>query len=464
MKQFKFAYILFTLALVSLSCEEKLDQIQPQQSLSDVEALSDLTGLTAAMNGAYDGLQNVSHYGRNFQVNAEVEANLVYLSINNSNRFVQEYTYQWAADLGTQTGIWNAIYATILRANNIINNADNIDAATADKNQLKGEALCVRALCHFDLVRSFAKAYTQSNPTTDLGVPIILEAKIDEPARNTIAQVYDQIIADLTTAKGLMTDKSIYRFSPNAAEALLARVYLYKGDYAKAEASATSVIGVSKYSLTSDIVKAFAAPGSSEEIFTLKFTAAENRGADNLGQIYNPQGYGDIRVSNDLISLYEDADQRKAFIYKHTNGQFYQNKYAAQDAIPGLHSPKILRLAEMYLIRAEARARQNKFADAIADLNAIRAKRGASALSGIADANVLKTVWDERKRELSFEGHTKFDLSRNGLDMVRSQCNTGIELDAPCTVPISSHLRVYPIPQREMDVNQNMVQNPGYAK
>lgn len=460
MKIYKLLYIL-ALALVVFSCQKELE-LEPKQSLSTNEALSDINGMTAALYGAYDGLQNLSHYGRNYVVDAEVEANLVYLSINNSNRFVQEYTYSWTPDIGTQTGIWNAVYNTILRANNIINNIDDVEGEAAVKNQIKGEALAIRALCHFDLVRAFAKQYTQSNPGTDLGVPVVLEGGINEPARNTIEQVYAQVIADLNAAKPLLGDEGVYRFSPSAVDALLARVQLYKGDNAAAEAAATAVINSGKYALADDIVAAFAATGSSEEIWTLRFAAAETRGSDNLGQIYNPQGYGDIRVSNDLISQYEAGDDRLGFIYVHTDGQNYQSKTFAQDGVPGLHSPKVLRIAEMYLNRAEARAKQNKFADAIADLNAIRAKRNASQLSGIADADVLSTVLAERQRELAFEGHTKFDYWRNGLTMERKQCNTGLELNAPCSIAPTDPRAVYPIPQREIDVNQNMVQNPGY--
>lgn len=460
MKKIKFLFILL-IGLGFSACEDKLE-LEPAQSLSTTEALSDLASLQTALYGAYDGMQTVNYYGRNYLVIPEITGDQVYLSINNSNRFVLEYTYQFVPSSQTHGGYWNTAYTVILRVNNIINLIDDAEGDAAKKNQIKGEALAIRALAHFDLVRVFAKQYTNSNPATDLGVPVILESKIDEPARNTIEEVYAQVIKDLSDAKALIGDAGTYRFSKNAVEALLARVYLYKGDWAKAEASATAIISSGKYSLATDILKAFEAPGSSEEIFTLKYLAAESFGSDNLGQIYNPAGYGDIRVASDLIDLYEPADQRLGFIYKHTTGQNHQRKFFVQDGIPGMHSPKLLRLAELYLIRAEARAKQNKFADAVADLNAIREKRGASVLSGIADANVLQAVYDERNRELAFEGHTAFDLWRTGRDMVRNQCNTGVELSAPCEIKASSPFTVFPIPQRELDVNQNMVQNPGY--
>lgn len=439
------------------ACADELE-LSPAQALSTDEALADLDGMQTALFGAYDGMQRVGYYGRNFLVIPEIEANLVYLTIANSNRFVSEYTYQWTPSNGNITGIWNLGYNTILRANNVINNIDEIEGEAGRKSQIKGEALAIRALVHFDLVRFFAKQYTNGSPSSDLGVPIVLLSEIAEPTRNTVEEVYNQIIIDLNEARSLLGNESIFRFSPDAVDALLARVHLYKGDYAAAEAAASSIISSGRYALSSDVVSMFSAPGSSEEIFTLSFEAAENNGSDNLGGIYNPDTYGDIRVATDLLDLYEDGDTRLAFIYLNTNNEFYTSKFLSQDGVAGLHSPKILRLAEMYLIRAEARLQSGNATGALADLNTLRATRNASALTSVN----LATVIAERQRELAFEGHTLFDYWRNGLTMNRQQCTTGLEVSSPCSVDASSTLAVHPIPQREMDVNQNMVQNPGY--
>jgi hypothetical protein len=111
------------------------------------------------------------------------------------------------------------------------------------------------------------------------------------------------------------------------------------------------------------------------------------------------------------------------------------------------------------LIRAEARLRSNDGSGALDDLNAIRVKRGVAALQNIAG---IETILDERRRELAFEGHTLFDYIRTNTDIERSQCNSGLEVSAPCNISASSNIVIHPIPQREMDVNQNMQQNPGY--
>ncbi len=452
-------YILSISLFVLGSCGEGFLDLTPAQSLSTGEALETIEGFETALFGAYDDLQTVAYYGRNMFVLPEIEADLVYLTISNSNRFVANYTYNWIPTDGTFTGLWNRAYRTILRVNNIINNIDGVEGDDATKNQLKGEALAIRALAHFDLVRWFAKQPTAGNPGSDLGVPIVLESIIDEPSRNTVSEVYTQIVSDLNAAKGLMSSTDMFRFNANAVDAFLARVHLYNGDYSAAESAASAVIGSGSYALADNYATMFAAPGSSEEIFTLRVIPPdEDNGSDNLGGIYNPQIYGDIRVASDLIGKYEEGDTRANLIYMFDNGEFYTSKFFEQDGVNGLHSPKIFRLGELYLIRAEARMQTGNSSGALDDVNAIREKRGASPLGSVDMAEIL----DERARELAFEGHRLFDMVRTGTTIVREQCNTGIELTNPCTLEATSFLTVHPIPQREMDVNQNMVQNDGY--
>jgi hypothetical protein len=197
-------YILALGLMVIASCSDFLE-LTPAQSLSTNEALEDLDGFETALFGAYDNLQSVGYYGREMVVMPEIEADLVYLTIQNSNRFINNYIYNFIPTNGDYTDLWNQAYRTILRVNNIINNIDAIEGDAAVKNQIKGEALAIRALAHFDLVRWFAKQPTNGNAGSDLGVPIILESIIDEPARNTVSEVYSQVVSDLNAAKGLMT-------------------------------------------------------------------------------------------------------------------------------------------------------------------------------------------------------------------------------------------------------------------
>ena len=447
------------LGMMFTACTDDLE-LNPAQDLSTGEAIGDLDGLQTALNGAYDGMQRVGYYGREYLVIPEAEGNLTYLTISNSNRFVATYQYQWTTTDGDITDFWNIAYNTILRANNVINSVDNVDGDATIKSNVKGQAMAIRALCHFDLVRFFAKQYTNGTPGSDLGVPIITESGINEPVRNTVEEVYSFVVTELTAARALLDQANgTYRFTPNAIDALLARVNLYKGDYSKAASLAGGLVGNSAYSLATDVVAMFAGPGSSEEIFTLNVATSENNGSDNLGGIYNPITYGDLRVTTDLMDLYEPDDVRTQLIYE-DGGEFYHSKFLAQEGTPGLYSPKILRLSEMYLIQAEASARGGDNTTAKNALNTLRTSRGASALPDGTDW--VAATLAERQRELAYEGHTIFDYWRTGRTMVRQQCNTGLETSSPCSVEASSHLAVHPIPQREIDVNQNMVQNSGY--
>lgn len=448
------------------ACTDTLE-LDPAQSLSTATALSDYTGLQAALVGAYDLMQSVNYYGRDYIVRPEVRGDNVYLALANSNRFISDYNYQLSNN-STYTNLWEWAYSVILRVNNVINNIDNAsDATEAQKNQVLGEALAIRALAHFDLVRIYSKPYFDGNGA-QAGIPIKLDAEITSPPRNTVAEVYNQVIADLTLAKTkLGNDAGPFNFTVNAVNALLSRVYLYQGDNAKAEEAASAVIDTDDYTLIDDLGTLWSTNGTEEEIFTLAILPSESLSSNNLGHIFNPGiGYGDIRVTSDIRDMFTDPDDKRieASFYQYTNGEWYVNKYLGEQGVPGMVSTKILRYAEVILNRAEARAKQGKYADALADLDLIRDRAGVDPIGAVANEDVLTEVLNERRRELAFEGHRSFDVFRNDLDLVRIQCNTGLEVNVAgnCIVPKDSHLRVYPIPQAEVDANKSMVQNDGY--
>ena len=451
---------MLVLGLLSFTaCEDELNLL-PEQSLSTEEALGDINGLETAIVGTYNSLQGINYYGRNFLVIPEAGADNILLSLDNSNRFVSNNNYNLTAE-NTQTGFWNTAYALIAQANNVIDIIDQIDGGTQDqRDQILGQALFMRALAHFDLVRVFAAPYAKGGGSQP-GVPVILKTEIAEPSRNTVEEVYQQVIADFTQAISLLNnDRAPFFASEMAAKALLSRVYLYRGENGQAEQLATDVISSGMFSLVpnADYIASWGADGSSEEIFTLRTLAAENRGADNLGSIYIPEGYGDLRPTQDFFDLLDPADVRNEFI-RSIDGDEYQYKFPGMFGIPGLASPRVIRLAEVILNRAEARAKAGNFAGAVEDMNLIRSRAGIEPLSP-PDGQVLAEVLLERRRELCFEGQRTFDIFRNGEDLVRIECNLPQGIN--CSVPYSSHLITYPIPQRELDANPNMTQNDGY--
>ena len=468
--------------ILTASCNKTLE-LQPSESLPTEEALSDLPGLQTALHGVYNTLQSYEYYGNIFLTYPELLGNLVYLrSIASEPKPLPWvllpffYSYDMNAALAP-TQVWNACYRTISLSNKIIENIDGVDGDEVQKDQIKGEALALRAMAHFDIVRFFARPYGYGDPAENPGVPIVLESvPYDyQPSRNTVKEVYEQVVKDLEEARNrLGNDVGKYRFSNDAATALLARVSLYKEDWDKAEELASELIESVNYPFVpaDKVVAMFAAPGSSEEIFTLKFETSEDRGIsdplenNNLGANYipgNDGGRGAIGVTEDLLNLYEPGDMRSDLIYWQDSTEYFQSKFQGQDGIIGLHSPKLLRIAEMYLIRAEARFQQGRTTDALEDLNALRLQRGATEWTALP-TGTIKDILEERQRELAFEGHTSFDYWRTNTRMVRNQCDTTLFQNngMPCEVLPEDPHTVQPIPRQEIDVNPNIKQNEGY--
>ncbi|HAI41482.1 MAG TPA: RagB/SusD family nutrient uptake outer membrane protein, partial [Maribacter sp.] len=180
-----------------------------------------------------------------------------------------------------------------------------------------GEAYALRGLIYFDLVRMFAQQYNYTADASHLGVPIVLNFDLDnEPARSTVAEVYEQIISDMTTGISLMSDSSrsgnSNTLSPNATRALLAKVYLFKEDWNNAEAMASSVIDSGDYSLISNdnYYDLWTTDNSAESIFEISMTETDNVGGNGIAGLYLQAGFGDYLPSNDVVDLYPENDAR----------------------------------------------------------------------------------------------------------------------------------------------------------
>ena len=444
---------------VTTSCEDFLD-LQPEQDLSESLAFSNLTLAEAAVIGIYDRMQTLNYYGRDMVVVPDLMADNTLITADNSGRYIDFYSYNVTAATATHRDFYARAYQTIKAANNVIANIDNIEVVGADniarRDAAKGQALFARALAHFDLVRLIGRPYTDGNGA-NLGVPLVLSVEDEGNNRATVAEVYEQVIADLEAATPLLSFSTPFKISDQAAQALLSRVYLYKGDNQKAIDAANNVAGFELLSGQA-YADSWADRGSSEEIFTLLRDLTESAGADNLGRIFthpSTTGYGDVRPTDDIINLYSDGDVRLSF-FRPIAGDEYLYKYPGEEGVPGLASPRIVRYAEVLLNRAEANAKLGNLGAALSDVNAIRIARGASALSSVTVEGVL----EERRRELAFEGHRLFDLTRNGQGVNRiDNSNLG---GAPSVIEFNDPKIILPIPEREIDINPSIQQNPGY--
>jgi len=450
---------------------------EPLMQQSSELSLADYDGVKNATFGAYAPLVSVNWYGASFVLDAEMRSGNGYRDVDkNSGRYAVPYDLNYTST-ATPT-LWGTAYFVISAANNVMDNLDGkagSDGVTQqDVDNLHAECLFLRALAHFDLVRTYAKQYTIDK--TALGVPYVFHTDpAGKPARDKVETVYNNIVTDLTTAEGLIEDdyaregvadaKSVT--SKLAIQALLSRVYLYMGKWQEAANYATTVIEAGDYTLweKDEYVAAFKedAPAGGEvifEVYGLKSNTYDGYW-DAITWLTNPDGYSDCATSNDLISLYADGDVRgKTFINnpEKAPNTYWSTKYAGKDkGTPDVSNVIVLRLSEMYLNRAEAitRGATVQGVTAVDDINAIRIKRGAALVNSAGVNDVLL----ERRLELAWEGHFWYDLARTGGSVNRTHF-TGSEVNR--NIPSDSKYWVLPINKRELDVNPNLVPNPGY--
>ena len=479
-------HVLFILCLiVSIGACNK--DLKPYDSKSDADALSTPDDLQLATYGAYAGIKAPNYTLRLFWMSIYPGDNVA-LSGATTDPIYNEYTYTHFPAERSTTSFWQDAYKAIYSANRVIEKIP--DGESTELDQLKGENMFLRDLSHFFLVRFFGRPYPQGNGNNP-GIPIKNNTDIDYPARNSVKEVYDFMVSDLLKAAELMTVPKDSRFaSKEVAYALLARIYLYKEQNDSAIYYANKVLNSGRYSLmpTDPYKKYFTVhpEDNPETIFAIRFIPQDNQYYDAIGnQFYNDPvtqatGYGESYASLELVKLLNQnpADVRHSFIelqrdpitgdtLKRGNvPKFYVNKYNWQDGIANLSSPVIFRLAEMYLIRAEANAKLGNYQEAIDDVNIIRSRAGlsGSALYTVDDlkgrGSVLNVVLEERRLELFFEGHRPFTLFRNNLPMVRNYPGFHGADHYHFVVEPTDPQVIFLIPEHEMKANPNLVQNP----
>jgi starch-binding outer membrane protein, SusD/RagB family len=470
-------------SMLFAACTESFLEKNPKSQNNTESALQTYQDALVALTGAYDGMQTTAYYGRNFIVTGDVASDNVKVSPTNSGRFLTEYSYSSIPSSQNPEDFWTIAYDVINRANMIINNIDVVaDASEEEINQILGEAYGIRALVHFDLVRYFAQPYNLTEIAIadnangqggHLGIPYMLESVISEPARETVSSNYANIISDLRKSAELINVEPAepFTFSSGAANALLARAYLYIENWDSAQYFANKVITEYGYTLVSNAnyIASWSQDYTSESIFSIKMTPDDYNQTDALGYIFLDAGYGDLSPTQDILDLYDDNDVRgygkNGDVTSTTNSMFYSvagqlfiNKFPGRESTTGLDNSPVIRLSEMYLTRAEANAHLANYTAAQDDVNTILHRANPSAPDIVTSATALiEDVLLERRIELAFEGHRYFDLIRNKKSIERIDHTL-----ADGTTPYPNFRFCFPIPQAEMDANNNMVQNKGY--
>lgn len=461
--------IVVLMTILMLSCSEEFLELNPQQSVANDLALTNLDDFKSSITAVYDYLSSSDYYGRYFILVPDVMSDDVKQN-SQANRAKEFAEYDANVSDPIAREMWERMYEAINATNTLINSDVTVpDGVVDQRDHIIGEAYALRGLIHFDLVRMFAQHYTFTAGGSHLGVPIVTEFDINgEPSRNTVNEVYDQVIADMLMGISMLDPTSrsgnSSTISSMAVKGLLSRVYLYKEDWANAESLATEVINSGDYTLvdSANYVSSWASDNSAESIFEISMTAVDNRGSDALGRMYMVEGYGDYLPSNDVVSLIPAGDVRLG-VYKTDTvltGDFAPLRMNKYPTVASDDNTKVMRLSEVYLIRAEARAEMGtNDAGAQADVDAIRQRGLPTAAAVVATGQALKDeIALERRIELCFEGQRLWDLMRKKQDMVRTQCTSPLV----CSVSYPNDRFILPIPENELDANPNIEPNPGY--
>ncbi len=488
----------------------------PADRLDNDQAIKSIGDLVKARNGAYDMLVDIYH--NPLVIGGELQADYAnaVMSFNNWYGGLHRWDFTYAD--GDVRNLWNNSYKTIAQTNFVFQNVEGLEIDPADQtdyNIVIGEMHLIRALTMYELVLKFSPAYSSSTANTaNAGIVVLTDFDPSAlPGRNTVQETYDQILADLTQAKSLMsgvagaanaTDLTI-----DCVTALEARVHLQMGNYAQALTAANSLIGKSTYALATtedDFRKIWAEDAGSEVIFKFyasktelppavfgeQFVVEMTRAATDV----RPAG---VRIvpqyipTQTLLDMYAENDIRKGvYFLKAEDGLceigaldipspvYIMNKYPGNVELQTTagtknfrNTFKLFRIAEMYLIAAEAAVATN--GDAATPLNALRTARGLAALTSVTLADVKA----ERVREMIFEGNRISDLKRWGDPLMSRTPQTGTLADGtPATlitsganyenlsVSAGDYRFLWPIPSDEIYANQNLApqQNPGWEK
>jgi hypothetical protein len=445
--------LLFSASLLLGSCKKFLD-IGPQpSSLTEENAFIDSATATGTVLALYSTVGNTNPQNNSLPFNivkyGMMSADDAYFLTNSTFDNFKNNTLGAGGDLAS---FWNNLYQIIGRANYIVKNLNNNTAlSTSVRNQLMGEAKFMRAWCYFYLTNFFG------------AVPLVTTTEAVENAklpRSPQPQVYELISSDLNEAKTLLSNNYVSvdraRANKKVATAMLARVYFYQQKWTDAEREAGEVIADNNYKIKTNPDSVF--EKSSPELI---LQIANSTGVTSWGGEFIPaSATPNVVLYDTLANTFEANDKRKTSWTKPISyggiTYYYPHKFKQRSGSAGNEYHVMLRLAEMYLIRSEARANLNNIEGAVDDINVIRDRAGLDLLEDtITKDELISLLEHERWVELFTEWSDRwFNLKRTGrADIV-------LKLIKP---QWQSFQQLYPVPQNERQVNPNLnPDNPGY--
>ncbi|MBM7417821.1 MULTISPECIES: RagB/SusD family nutrient uptake outer membrane protein [Chryseobacterium] len=463
------------IGLTSLNCTDLIEDVSPDALPENSQTLTDVTILERLLVNTYQTMP----VGQESFIQAMMsDESRIAVQNNGSGVFLWGRTFT-SQDANVEA-LWNDSYRTVFTANKVLDNIDNVTnngANGLNKNQIKAEALGMRAFAHFIVLKNFSPKY---NPTA-LGCAYMKSANIeniyDTPPRSNMQTSYQNVLNDLNAALALNPTNSLnMRMSKDALNAIKSLVYLEMGDNANAITFATAAIGTRGLKTTqTEITNLWTDPITGAGSITNAVDGSEvilqqiniaGAVSFNMGALYRSPSLGVFwNASTTLKTKYNAGDYRIAAYYRTfgapsaTTTVF--NKYYGPAATPGIANIKAIRLAEMILARAEAKAKTGDLAGAFTDYALVRTARNAGvSLAFTSTQDAIDKILDERFRELPIEGKRMTDLKRNGKTVTR------LATDTTLTYPNTSFPNVdkmtLPIPYSEIFANPNMQQNVGW--
>ncbi|MDR1499914.1 MAG: RagB/SusD family nutrient uptake outer membrane protein [Tannerellaceae bacterium] len=411
--------ILISGLILLASCEGLLDP-EPTTGVGSERSIYDRQSANTVLSGTYYLLSSSGYYGLNYNFIPFLFAdNVGFVGIQTYYKiFVRNNGYgetSLQSDNSALSSVWSAVYRTINNANNLIAKVDKVDDpdfTREERDRILGQAYFIRALAYFDLTRYWGGVQIVLTPTTS-------PDGVNGIKRSSLEETYAQIAGDLLRAEELLkaTDSRIYA-DLGAAQALSARFNLYRKDWAKAESYSSLLIANEKYEPVKPYSVSFTTKLSRESIFELAYTTSNANPSALWWQPAELGGRYEVTFNDEVTALLEDesigGERADIVAVTEKGGLRYNAKYwrAGRDD-PG----SVLRIAEQYLIRAEARVRQGDLAGGLDDINKIRERAGVPPLA-IGEYNtagkVLLAVEDEWRLEFPDDGHRFFNLARTG--------------------------------------------------
>ena len=479
--------VICMLALVSFSCKKTLD-VQPTNQVDASTSIKTPADAQIMINGIMRSMSSSDYYGRNFILYGDAKGgDMTIPSQGRGNDAL--YTFNHSASSGSYSGFWSQIYFSLLQVNNLLQNIGQLETGGATGyGSYKGQALTLRAIMYFDLVRLYGKTYDLDKNA--FGIPNITTPlnSSAQPLRSTVNENYTQILSDLKAAAPLLgktKSNGFVNYYGNLA--MQARVYLYMKDYANALKAAEEIITSNVYTLYSNAawVDSWKLQYGSESIFEIGVYPLEgDLGANSIGAYHRKKGDGGSTILGWFIAsdyfltrLKEDAadvrwgvmntdeisttaNPRKGALYKYSGSILLAGDGKSTSTAVNL---KVIRLSEIYLIAAEA-ALPTDATKAATYLNAIR-KRAPTMVPATAATVTVDMILDERSKELYGEGQRFFDMIRLNKSITFNDEIIGISVATrPKTIDRTFYKTLLPISQTEINANPGMQaqQNPMY--